>query len=777
MKQGRIKNIITGALCFLLPAVIILIAFIKMKMAPFGEKSLMIMDMSSQYVEFLCGLKNGDVYFSWSKALGGNYVGVFTYYVSSPFSLLTLLCPNSQMPIAVLFLTVLKIGLAGLSFSFLLRHRFERYDLSTVLFSMLYGLMSYNIAFSLSIMWLDGVIWLPIIILGIEKILEGKKGWLLTFSLFVSFISTYYISYMIGIFTAIYFVYRCIEIKTGIKNFFKYLWKFALSTIIAASWGAFLLLPTLASLFQGRIGQVVNEYSGMFNFSLFESKFIYKFFRGGYDSITNSGTPNVYCSILAVILFLIFFRLRRISIRSRIATGFFALFMFCSLWFCKLDKVWHVFQYPNWFPYRYSFLFSFLILITAYRVFNEIKFRRQTVALILLIVCAFDMYTNTMVILNGLDNEFRYDSYEHYNGYKVRVEPLVKEAKKDNDAFFRVGATFERSKNEPIAFGYKGITHYSSTYNRYVNRFLSDLGMAQAWLWSSYFGSTMVTDALFSVKYVISDYNVSPDYSLIKEGDLVSLYQNPYALSVGMAANEKSLRKFVISKDDFETQNDLVKALTNINEDCFIPLSATEVRNSSENVQYTFSSNGMPVYAYFDRNGGYGQLMINGNFKTILFTNETTCIQYIGTYPEGENVNIEVRNANNVEGKFYYLNKENFEKAVGTLRGAELSVDYCYNGRIGGTVTADEGDVLFTTIPYDKGWRAYVDGKKVETKSFANSLMTIPLTAGTHKIKLTYIPTGLIEGICISVIPTALALIMFFISKKFQFGGKKSQKT
>lgn len=228
MNQNKNKTIITALLCFMLPAIITLIAFAKMGMAPFGKSSTMIMDMAGQYVEFLCGLKNGDVFFSWSKSLGGNYIGVFTYYVSSPLSLLTLLCPNSQMPIGVLFLTVLKIGLAGLTFSFMLKYKFGRYDLSTVLFSMLYGLMSYNIAYSMCIMWLDGVIWLPVIIIGIEKILKGKNNWILTFALFVSFISTYYISYMIGIFTAIYFLYRCLEEKLGVRAILQSLRKFVL---------------------------------------------------------------------------------------------------------------------------------------------------------------------------------------------------------------------------------------------------------------------------------------------------------------------------------------------------------------------------------------------------------------------------------------------------------------------------------------------------------------------------------------------------------------------
>lgn len=766
IEKGRYKTIIIAVLSFIMPAIIVLIAFAKMQMAPFGGSSTMIMDMSGQYVEFLCGLKNGDIYFSWAKALGGNYIGVFTYYVSSPLSFLTLFCSNSHMPIMVLFLTVLKIGLAGLTFGFLLRYRFKQYNMSTVLFSMLYGLMSYNIAYSMCIMWLDGVIWLPVIIIGVEKILEGKSGKLLAVSLFLSFISTYYISYMTGLFTAIYFLYRCVENKIRIKKFFISLRKFVFSVIVAASWGAFLLIPTLVSLFQGKIGTSGMDYSGVFNFSLFESKIKYKFLPGTYDSITNSGTPFIYCSILALLLFVTFFVSRRINLRSKILTGFFALLMFCSLWFCQLDKVWHVFQYPNWFPYRYAFLFSFLILLTAYRVFVGFKIKRQTVAIVFIIICSIDMYSNTMGILKGLDREFRYERYESYNGYKEKIIPLVDETKKDKNAFFRVGATFERTKNEPIGFGYNGITHYSSTYNRHVNSLLERMGMAQAWLWSSYFGSTMLTDSLFSVKYVISDYSVSPHYSEIKKSGDASLYQNPNALSIGIVAKKKALESFKFNNNPLQTQNSLFKALTNTDTDYFVSINTTRL-DSGNIAKFTFSSNGMPVYAHFNSNKDGGNLLVNGKSVSGLFTNETRCIQYIGTFAEGEEVSVEVRHNGSVYEKFYYLDINNFDKAVTALRGSELSVDYFNNNRIEGTVTANKGDVLFTTIPYDKGWKAYIDGKQVQMETFADSLITIPLAEGKHKIKLSYIPQGFVEGVLLSVIPGLLALLMFFISKRF----------
>ena len=100
---------------FLLPALIALYIFAAYGMAPFGGKSLLIMDMSGQYVEFLAGLKHvrsvSDLYFNWGKVLGSNYTGVFAYYSSSPLSWLTVFCPDKYMPAGLTFLTALKIGL------------------------------------------------------------------------------------------------------------------------------------------------------------------------------------------------------------------------------------------------------------------------------------------------------------------------------------------------------------------------------------------------------------------------------------------------------------------------------------------------------------------------------------------------------------------------------------------------------------------------------------------------------------------------------------------
>lgn len=395
----------------------------------------------------------------------------------------------------------------------------------------------------------------------------------------------------------------------------------------------------------------------------------------------------------------------------------------------------------------------------------EMKLTKPVIALILLAVCCVDMYGNTYGILRGLDREFGYHSYESYNGYKEMIEPLVAEAKKDENGFFRVGATFERTKNEPIGFGYNGITHYSSTFNRHVNNFLQKMGMAQAWLWSSYFGSTVVTDSIFSVRYVLSESPVSPYYTRIKDSGSAQLYYNGNAISIATAVNGQSLSSFQFGDSSFSTQNQLIKSLTNIQEDCFINMDRVE-SNKDGSVEYSFISNGKPLYGHFSTSNGGGSLSVNGQRISELFTTETNCIHYLGTFNEGESVTVTVDNIGSISGRICYLNTEVYERAVSALKSRELKVEKYHNGSVQGTVTAIEGDVLFTTIPYDKGWKAYVDGKEVKLNTFAESLIVVPLTPGEHKIKMTYVPLGLKEGICVSVIPTLLVLILLLATKK-----------
>lgn len=166
---------------FLLPFSIYGVVFILLGVAPFGAKSILVTDLHTQYVQFYTYLydvfKNGkSIFYSWEGGMGLNFIGVFAYYLASPFSLLILLFDRSHIPEAIMLMTLLKTGLAGFTMTYYLSNMMKRREIAITLFSTFYALMSFVTVYSFCVMWLDAIYLLPLIMLGIEKLVTEKNG-------------------------------------------------------------------------------------------------------------------------------------------------------------------------------------------------------------------------------------------------------------------------------------------------------------------------------------------------------------------------------------------------------------------------------------------------------------------------------------------------------------------------------------------------------------------------------------------------------------------------
>ncbi len=144
-------------------------------------------------------------------------------------------------------------------------------------------------------------------------------------------------------------------------------------------------------------------------------------------------------------------------------------------------------------------------------------------------------------------------------------------------------------------------------------------------------------------------------------------------------------------------------------------------------------------------------MYVNGEYRSPLFTSDTQCVQYIGTFDAGQEIQILVQSQAVVKGIIRQLDTDVLQAAIDVLKASELAVETYDNRTVTGSVTAEDGDVLFTTIPYDTGWTVYIDGEKAETTTFASALMAVPLTAGVHEIELVYTAPKLVLGMAISL--------------------------
>ena len=716
------------------------------------------MDMSDQYVEFINGLKSGDVLFSWSKALGTNYIGLFAYYVSSPFSALTLLIPNRYMHYGVLVVTALKLGCIGLTSRLYFAKCWDVRGAAALLFSLSCSMMSYCLAYSMCIMWLDGLIWLPIILMGEEKLLAGEKPLLFRLSLFICFLSTYYISYMIVLFAVLYFLVRCAEERRS--GFLRLFSAFAGSGILAAGLAAFFLVPVFLSVFEGRISNTLLGYSGTFNFSFRD--LIEKLLFGGYDSITNTGTPNVYCGLAVLWFAVVFFAGSRISLRSRICWGLLLVLLALSFWLAPLDRIWHAFQHPNWFPFRYSFLFSFTLICTAARAFRVSGAgEKRLVVLFLLVFSIADLGWNGVKILQGLDDQFGYQKESVYREFQIQKAYLLEPALED-DGFFRVrsSASADRSKNDAIGFGYSGLTHYSSSYLSTLNDWTHRIGLGQGWIWSSDYGSTPVTDLFLDIRYAVDTDVPGPYYEMLREEPLGALYRTSVSGSLGYFVDTEEL-DYIETDDPFTVQNSLFSLLTETG-DVFQPIETSVLFDSGETL-FDIISNGEPLYCYLPMQSGTASLYVNDRYICDLFRGETDCIHYLGTCPAGEHVIVTVTGSVSAFS-FRYLDTDVFDDGSRSLRSIELQ-KVTGGGTVRASVECPADGMVLTSVPDGGGWHVRADGERTETVTALGAFLAIPVSAGDHELVMRYCPPGMAAGMCISVLSAAVWLALEMIGR------------
>jgi len=245
---------------FFVPFLLLIILWMVMGLAPFGNKNLLVSDLGTQYMPFLRAFKqqfqegNLSVY-SFSNGIGGPILALIAYYVVSPFNFLILLFPYEQLPIAILFIITLKIASMGSSMFYYLDKTYSRSSLYTLLFSTSFSLCGFVAAYSLNFMWLDALILLPLLIFSLQQLWEKKKYVLYSFFLFLTIITNYYMGYMVCIFAVCYsaywyFIKKQTATKKSLFTFLKEGKLFFLSSFLTGISTSFLLLPAIEGMLQ-----------------------------------------------------------------------------------------------------------------------------------------------------------------------------------------------------------------------------------------------------------------------------------------------------------------------------------------------------------------------------------------------------------------------------------------------------------------------------------------------------------------------------------------------
>ncbi len=580
-------------LAFIIPVIIMFIAYAMFKIYPFGDESVLVLDLNGQYVHYFEALRDafwgdGSALYSWSRNLSGGYMGIIGYYLASPFTLVVLLLPRTMLLGSLLIMILLKIGAAGVTFSYYLQKSKGMKPFQSVIFSSLYALMAYGVIQLMNPMWLDGLILLPLIMLGVEYLIDDGRKLNYIIPLALMFIANFYIGFMIAIFTFLYFMFYLLfgsdkTLKISIYDKWSRFVRFMGATVVVLLCSAFMLLPVYNALKLGKFEFSDPNYTYSAQFSPID--FFMQMFAGQYDSVNpeKSPLPEIYCGVLSVVMLPLFYLNKKIPNVKKAGYTVFLFIMFICMYVKPIDMMWHGGQEPNWLPFRYSFTFSFLILCMAATAFTKLdgikipaicgsgigiiifllinesrgikhitskeiwisvgltviyagmllvvsrykKAMNFIAPLVIFAVSSGELLYNSYDTLKSEDAELSYSTHTSWYDYINNGRAVTSTMENMDKGFYRAEKTFHRTVNDNLALGLKGISHSSSVMNARLLKFLEAMGYNANTYYSRYDGNTPVSDSLLGIKYVLDKRE--PSDELNKKGLVNSIYDYKYS--------------------------------------------------------------------------------------------------------------------------------------------------------------------------------------------------------------------------------------------------------
>lgn len=861
---------------------LMLLVFYCFDLFPFGDTTILRMDLYHQYgplfAEFYDRVTNLKSFiYSWNTGLGTPFLGNFFNYLSSPWAIIMLLLGHKNMPEAIAFMILAKAMFSAFTFTYYLKKSQSRHDYTTAAFGVLYAMCGYFVAYYWNVMWIDAMVYFPLVILGIERIIEKRKPALYIAFLALTLLSNYYMGYMTCIFSVIYFIafyFSKYEFSALIDNTPYYLddngkekirfsekllgnrflrsgFTFAFASLAAGCLVAVAIVPTFIILksCSATSGTFPSDYK--IYFTIFD--FVANHLSSVEPTIRSSGEdvlPNVYCGIGTLLLVPLYLFSHRISLKEKISSVAVLGIFFFSFNINFANYVWHGFHFPNDLPYRFSFMYSFFLLVLAYKAFCRLdEFTGRQIlgvgtAIVFAIVLVQEIgsknvgdisvllslifavtYCLVFYVLKDTDrqksatavlllccviaeiacsNTDRYSMTQKKTNYcsdygEFRAVKDELDKRENGDTSYRMELTYNRARMDPSWYGFNGASIFSSMAYEKMSNVQSNLGLYSNYINSyTYYLQTPVYNMMNSIKYVVDNdpaVTVEDDYftELTTEGKFTA-YRNDYYLPIAMLAGKDIGEWYTGYSNPFTVQGDWFEYASGIG-DVFSMMTIDDIRyfnideitsgldtgdlyfnktgdGSGEMTFYLTVPEMRHCYLYVNSTT-FDEIVIGRGEDTVTQDTDEPYIYDLGVVMPDEqitvNITVEDSDYGYIDFYPYYVNDEVLNDGYEVLKQNSLKVDSFKETEITGTVTAEEECVLFTSIPYDKGWTVTIDGEKIGEDDYipvADAYLACKMPAGEHTVRIKYRQRGLLEGACISLATVIALFVVWLIFKK-----------
>ncbi|HFI0452232.1 TPA: YfhO family protein [Streptococcus suis] len=815
----------------------------------FGSNTtILASDGFHQYVIFNQTLRNtlhgdGSLFYTFTSGLGLNFYALSSYYLGSFLSPLVFFFDLQSMPDALYLVTIVKFGLIGLSTYYSLKGIYQKIDSVWALFlSTSYSLMSFSTSQLEINSWLDVFILIPIILLGLHRLMEGKNQMIYYVALTCLFVQNYYFGYMTAIFLTLWTLVQLSWLEKQRINVFL---NFTVVSILSALSSLFMLLPTYLDL--KTHGETFTKIVNLKTEDSWYLDFFAKNLVGSFDTTKFGSIPMIYVGLLPLLLTILFFTLKEIKWRVKLSYALLLATILASFYLQPLNLFWQGMHAPNMFLYRYAWVLSTVLIYLAaetsirlkqislknfygvivfltlgflltfffreqyafledvnflltleflilYSILFLLLFRHRLsakwIATIFLLFGLFEISIHTHYQVQGLSQEWHFPSRSNYEEKLTDIDNLVKTAKSDNTSFYRTERLLPQTGNDSMKYNYNGISQFSSIRNRASSSVLDKLGFRSDGtnLNLRYQNNTIIADSLFGIKYNLATLDPNKfGFSLYKSSDTINLYENSFNQGLAILTNQvyKDVKFTNLTLDN---QTNFLNQLSGLNHKYYysIPISsvqnatelgnritvnkATEETNATVSYTLTIPSNSQ-VYLNLPKitfsNESSKKVVITVNNQSSEFTLDNAFSFFnVGSFSEEQVVQVDIHFPENNQvsfdkPQFYRIDLLAFQEAATVLKekqvvtkaeGNKVTVDF---------ETENEASLLFT-LPYDKGWKATIDGKPVSIQKAQNGFMKVDVKPGQTQAILTFTPQGFSIGMILSI-----SAICIFIGYQF----------
>lgn len=450
-----------------------------------------------------------------------------------------------------------------------------------------------------------------------------------------------------------------------------------------------------------------------------------------------------------------------------------------------------------YFKNHYSFLTKLNILLTieflvVYLLLLLALIKKlispKIFSILILIFTISEISFNASSQLNGITKEWGFASRSTYDKDIPSLEAILEYTKQQPDTFTRTEKLQTQTGNDSMKFNYNGISQFSSVRNRSASTTLDKLGFKSSGtnLNLRYANNTIIADSLFGISYNISEtypdkYGFYPSY----QKDNLTLYKNQFALPIAFAT--QSLYKDVTFNDHtLDNQTQFLNQIAGLNEEYFYPinhhtdsgdnvvnLNGTDTEDATISYSIEIPDNSQVYLSMTKLNFSNDKkkqvdIIVNGEKKSFTTDNAFTFFN-LGYAEHKQTFDIQIKFPGNAQVSFesptfYRLDTKKYTEAIRKIKENPVEVS-SYKNKVTVNYKVKNETSIFFTIPYDQGWSAYQNGKKLQIQQAQTGFMKIDVSEGEGTITLSFIPKGFVTGASCSLI-AIIVFIFYDIQRK-----------